>query len=550
MPSIDAIPARLRRSLDGFAAVAANRGLRRVVAAYGGFNVGEWATWIAILVFAYERGGAAETGLVAFVQLVPATLVAPVAAGLGDRFARERVLLFSYLAQATAMTATATALLLDAPAPLVYLLAAVTTSTVTLTRPAHGAILPSLAMTPGQLTAANAASGTVQNVSMLGAPLVAGVLYEVAGAGAVFVLAAAGCFVSAWLVSRVRTTDDDVEPGPAESVGASLAGGISTLRRLPGPRTIVLLLAAASVIEGALDVLIVVLAIDLLAIGESGVGLLSSAVGAGGLIGAAAGFVLVGRRRLGVPFGLGLVVWGIPMVAVGLVPLLAVAIALFVVAGAGRSLADLAGRTLLQRVTPDRSLGRVFGVLEGVHTGMLGVGSVAVPAFIGLTGPREALLLLGLWMPIVVVVGWRALRAVDDAAVVHVRELEVLRATPVFAPLPPPALERLSAHLVRRGFESGDWIIRQGERGDRYYVIDAGEVDVIIDGTLVRTQGPGDGFGEIALLRDVPRTASIRARTAASVWELDRDVFLAVVGRHPLSSRLAADVVSERLASA
>jgi CRP-like cAMP-binding protein len=153
-------------------------------------------------------------------------------------------------------------------------------------------------------------------------------------------------------------------------------------------------------------------------------------------------------------------------------------------------------------------------------------------------------------MPIVVVVGWRALRAVDDAAVVHVRELEVLRATPVFAPLPPPALERLSAHLVRRVFQSGDWIIRQGERGDRYYVIDDGEVDVLIDGALVRTQGPGDGFGEIALLRDVPRTASIRARTAASVWELDRDVFLAVVGRHPLSSRLAADVVSERLASA
>ena len=540
---------RLNLTIDAFRAVFMNRGLGRVVAAYAGFNVGEWATWIAILVFAYERGGATEAGLVAFAQLVPATVVAPIGAGLGDRFSRERVLLVSYAAQASAMAGTAVALVLDAPPLVVYVFAAITTSTVTLTRPAHGAILPSLAMTPGQLTAANAASGTVQNVSVLIAPLVAGFLYEVAGPGAVFVMTAVGCTISAILVASVRTSEGDVQPDQAESITASLAGGVSTLRRLPGPRTVVAMLAAASLIEGALDVLIVVLAIDLIRIGESGVGVLSAAVGAGGLIGAAAGFVLVGRRQLGVPFGLGLVFWGIPMVVVGVLPLLPVAVALFVVAGAGRSLADMAGRTLLQRVTPDRSLARVLGVLEGVHTGMIGIGSIAVPAFIGLTGPREALLLLGLWMPIVVVVGWRALGSVEAAAVVHVRELEILRATPIFAPLPPPALERLSANLVRRVVEPGDWIIRQGELGDRYYIIDEGEADVLIDGAVVRTQGPGDGFGEIALLRDVPRTASIRARSSMAVWALDRDVFLAAVSHHPLSSRSAADLVSERLAA-
>jgi MFS family permease len=548
MKAPEGYPARLRRSLAGFGAVAANHGLRRVVAAYAGFNVGEWATWIAILVFAYERGGAGEAGLVAFVQLVPATFVGPMAAGLGDRFPRERVLLLSYVAQATAMAATAAALLVDTPAPLVYGLAAITTSTVTLTRPAHGAILPSLAMTPGELTAANAASGTVQNVSILIAPLAAGVLYEAGGAGWVFVLTATGCLASALLVAGVSTVPEDQPADAADSGVMSLAGGLSTLRRLPGPRTLIAMLAAASVIEGALDVLIVVLALDLLAIGESGVGLLSSAVGAGGLVGAAAGFALVGRRRLGVPFGAGLIVWGIPMAVVGLMPFFAVAVALFVVAGAGRSLADMAGRTLLQRVTPDRSLARVFGVLEGVHTGMLAIGSVSVPAFIGLTGPREVFILLGLWMPIVVLVGRRALRTADAAAVVHVRELEVLRGLPIFAPLAPPAIERLSARLVRHVAEPGDWIFQQGDAGDRYFVVDGGEVEVIIDGALVRTTGPGQGFGEIALIRDVPRTASIRARTSVALWSLERDAFLAAVGGHPQSRRTADDLVAERLA--
>ena len=539
--------ARLRRSFAGFAAVAANRGLRRVVVAYAGFNVGEWATWIAVLVFAYERGGAGEAGIVAFAQLVPATLVGPLAAGLGDRFPRERVLLFSYAAQATAMAATAAALLAGAPPPLVYALAAVTTSAVTLTRPAHGATLPALAMTPSELTSANAASGTVQNVAILGAPLVAGILYEVGGAGAVFVLTATGCLLSALLVAGVRTADE-ADEGEPERVVATIVGGVSTLRRLSGPRTVVAMLAAASVIEGALDVLIVVLALDLLAIGESGVGLLSSAVGAGGLLGATAAFALVGRRGLGLPLGAGLAIWGIPMVVIGIAPLFAVALALLVVAGAGRSVADMAGRTLLQRVTPDRSLARVFGVLEGVHTGMLAIGSIAVPAFIGLTGPREAFVLLGLWMPIVVVLGWRALRRAEAAAVVHVRELEVLRGIPIFAPLAPPALERLSANLSRRLVDAGDWIIRQGEPGDRYYVVDEGEAAVYVDDRLVRTQGAGEGFGEIALIRDVPRTASIRARTPMALWTLERDVFLAAVGGHPLSRRSADDLVAERLA--
>jgi MFS family permease len=550
MAFLATLQGRARGSLRGIRAVARNRGLRRVVLAYAGFNIGEWATWIAILVYAFERGGAAEAGLVAFAQLVPATIVGPLAAGLGDRFPRERVLLLSYLAQGGTMAATATAILVGAPAPVIYALAAATTTSVTLTRPAHGSILPSLAMTPGELTAANVLSGTIQNLSILVAPLLAGVLYEAAGPGAVFALTATGCGVSALLVAGVRTLPATVGSVVLEPVLASIGGGLAALRRLPGPRTVVALLAAGSVIEGSLDILIVVLALDVLLIGESGVGVMNAAVGAGGLVGAAAGFALVGRRHLHVPFSIGLLVWGLPMALIGLVPLVGVATALLVLAGAGRSLMDIAGRTLLQRVSPDESLARVLGVLEGLHTAMLGIGSVIIPALVGLTGPREALVLLGLWMPIVVVLGRRALRRVDAAAVVHIRELEVLRAIPMFAPLGPPTIERLSAHLRRNEVAAGEWIIRQGDVGDRYCVVDDGEVDVLVDDVLVRRLGPGAGFGEIALLRNVPRTASIRARTAVVLWTLDRDIFLASVAGHPESRHWAEELVRERLAPA
>lgn len=550
MAFLETLQGRARGSLRGIRAVTENRGLRRVVLAYAGFNVGEWATWIAILVYAFERGGAAEAGIVAFVQLVPATIVGPLAAGLGDRFPRERVLLLSYLAQAGTMAATATALLVGAPAPVVYGLAAATTTSVTLTRPAHGSILPSLARTASELTAANVVSGTVQNLSILVAPLFAGVLYEAAGPGAVFALTATGCGISALLVAGVRTIPATLGRVVIEPVLASIGGGIGALRRFPGPRTVVALLAAASVIEGGLDILIVVLALDILVMGESGVGLLSAAVGAGGLVGAATGFALVGRRHLDIPFSIGLLVWGLPMALIGLLPLVGFATALLIVAGAGRSLMDIAGRTLLQRVSPDESLARVLGVLEGLHTGMIGIGSIIIPALVGLTGPREALVLLGLWMPIVVVIGRRALRRVDAAAVVHIRELEVLRAIPMFAPLAPPTIERLSAHLLRNEVAAGEWIIRQGDVGDRYYVVDEGEVDVLVDGALVRQLGPGAGFGEIALLRDVPRTASIRARTPVVLWTLDREVFLASVAGHPESRHSAEALVRERLASA
>jgi MFS family permease len=308
------------------------------------------------------------------------------------------------------------------------------------------------------------------------------------------------------------------------------------------------LMVAASVIEGALDVLIIVLALDLLDIGESGVGVLNSAVGAGGLLGALAAFTLVGRAHLARPFAIGLLLAGVPLAIVGGFPVFMVAILLFLAVGAGRSLMDVAARTILQRAVPDAALSRVLGVLEGLHTTMIAIGAITVPILIALVGPRMALVVAGLWLPVIVLVMLRPLRTVAATSVVRPRELALLRAIPMFAPLEAPALERLAARLVPVDAPASSWIIRQGEAGNDFFLIGSGEVEILIDGRLVRVQGPGEGFGEIALLRDVPRTASVRARTPVRLYSLGRRPFLEALTGHAASRTLADRLATERLA--
>jgi cyclic nucleotide-binding protein/MFS transporter len=534
--------------------------IRRVVLAFATFNFAEWATWTAVLVYAFERGGATESGLVAFTMLVPAAVVAPVVASIGGRYRRERQLLAAYVTQAVVMTAGAFAFAIDAPPVVLYALATLTSMSVTLTRPAHGSILPSLATTPDELTAANVASGTVQNISIAIAPFAAGLIYADSGPATVFAVCAAGVALGGALVARVRTATDE-EPAGEPAIGATVHAaepgstpgdpldGLRYLGRAPGPRLVVGLIGAAAVIEGALDVLMIVVAIELAGAGPAEAGALSSAAGVGGILGAAAAVALVGRPRLAGPFALGLIVWGAPVALLGIAPGIVAGLAVFVIAGIGRGGLDVAGRTLLQRVTPDPALPGVFGVLEGTYMAMIAVGSVAVPFVIVLLGAHAALVVVGLWLPLVVAVAWNRLRAVDAAAVVHVRELGLLRAIPMFAPLAPPTIERLAANLLPVEVTAGTWIIREGERGDRFYVVDEGQVEVEIDGEAVRSQGPGSSFGEIALLRDVPRTASVRAATDVRLLALERDVFLSAVTGHTRSRAAAEAVVAERLGS-
>jgi MFS family permease len=535
------VVARVGSVLGG---VFGNPELRRVELAFAGFNGAEWGVWIAMLVYAYEQGGATTAGLVAVAQLVPAGLAAPFAAALADRHAPGRVLALGYVAQGLAMGATAAALLSDAPPLLAYGLAAVAATFVTVTRPTQSALVPALARTPEELTATNVVSGWIESVSVLAAPALTGVLVAVASPGWVFAVMAGVAVVSAALVARVHAPPPmgDSRPALEEAVA-----GFRLLAREPAARVLVGLLGAQFVAIGALDVLYVVLAISVLELGGSGAGYLNAAFGAGGVAGIAVTVALVGRRHLLPPLLLGVAVWGAAFALLAAWPTALGALLLLAAAGAGRSLLDVAGRTILQRTAPGDVLSRVFGVLEGLSMAGLAIGSLLTPALVGLAGARWAILGVGALLPLTVLVTGRRLAEIDRRAPVPVVEIALLRSLPLFAPLGAPALEGLAHGLVEVRVPAATPVVAEGEHGDRFYVVAEGELDVTAGGLELGRVGRGDGFGELALLRDVPRTATVTARTDARLYALDKARFLASVASHPSTAVEAERLVHERL---
>ncbi|HYG73255.1 MAG TPA: MFS transporter [Actinomycetota bacterium] len=541
------MPARVRF----LGSVARNRALRRMALAYLAFTMAEYAQWIAILVFAYARGGPRAMATISIVQLVPAAVVAPIAAYAGDRFRRDRVLSLQYIVQAVTLGLTGVALLGDAPLAVIYLAAAASAASLTFTRPTHSALLPGVTDRPQDLTAANVATGLAEGLGIMLGPAAAGILLGVGGSGVVFVTFAGTSVIAAILVSRLPVDADRVTPRAAtagSTVWRQAIAGFSALRGEGDVRTIIALLGSAILVGGALDVLFVAAAIDLLHLGESGAGFLSAAFGAGAVVGAGITVALVGRRRLTPPLAGGAGVFGLPVAILAAIPTAVAAPVLFALGGAGRRVADVAGRTLLQRVAPDHTLTRVFGVLEGIGMLALAIGSVAASGLVEAFGIRATLVATGAFVPLVVLLLARRLLAIDrDAAAPDPVALDLIRGLDLFAPLPPEAIERVLRSLERIDVASGTTVIREGDVGDRFYVIADGDADVTIGGRSVASLGRGEAFGEIALLRDVPRVASVTASTSMSLLALDREPFLAAVTGHPQSLRAADALAAHRL---
>jgi MFS family permease len=533
------------------AAVARDPGLARIELAFVGFNMAESATWIAILVYAYRLGGAGAAGLVAFVQLVPSGFVAPFAAFAGDRFRRDRVLLAGYVVQAAALASTAVALYADAPVALTILLATLACAAFTVTRPIQAAILPSITHTAEDLTAANAVSGLAGNVGLFLGPLLAGILLGRSQPGDVFAGFAVVSLVGAILVTRLRidpealTARRTVDAG--DVVRESL-GGFAVLRRERPVLLLVLVMSAGAVVMGALDVLFVAVAVDLLRQGAAWAGFLGAAFGLGGIVGALGTVILVGRRRLTPSLAGGGLLLGIPITGIGLVPLVATTPFLFAVGGVGSSVASVAGQTLLQRIAPEASLARVFGILEGLAMFALALGSVGSAAIVAAVGITGALVATGLFVPFALALAWLPLRALDrHARAPDAEALALLRRMSIFAPLSAPAMERIMANLASLEVPAGHVLIREGDEGDRFYVIVEGTVAVSQGGRHIADRAAGDHLGEIALLRDVPRTATVTATTPLRLLALDRAPFLEAVTGHPQSRARAEAVVEERL---
>jgi MFS family permease len=538
---------RLRESLDAFRAVVTNRGLRRIGLAWAMITTASWAYVIALLVYAYDQGGAAAVGLVGLIRVLPAFVAAPVAGVLGDRYPRNRVMLGISIARTSFLAAAAAVLIVDGPPWLVYTLAACVSLSASMVRPMVSALLPQLARTPEELTAANLVMTTIESSGIFLGPALGGILLAATNAETVFVAAAVAFFVASLLMAGIGAPEV-VEREPQGGIVGEFFAGFSLVGRDRNLRLIIGLYGAQTLVAGALNVLIVVAALELLDLGEAGVGFLNSAVGVGGLLGALGAFALIGRQRLASDFAIGLVLWGIPIALIGVFPRPPIALILLGIVGVGNTIVDVAALTLLQRTVPDEILARVFGVVQSVFVGTTGLGAIIAPLANEVVGIRWAMIATGALLPLLAALLWRRISALDAEALAPLRELELLRSIPLFRPLPATTLEQLASSLIPVKASPGTELIREGEAGDRFYVIASGEVEVSAEGKPLTTQGPGEHFGEIALLRDVPRTATVRAKSDVELYALERDEFLSAVTGHAASAQAADAVVSTRLA--
>lgn len=540
----------LAQSIDVFRAAFANVDLRRVQLAFIGFNVAEYGTWIAVMVFAYGVGGTTASGIIGAVQLIPAALFAPFASILGDRYPRNRVLVAGYLAQAISMSLAGVAMMYGVNLIVIYALAAVTATSVTLTRPVQGALLPSLVRSPAELVAANVAGSWVEGLSLFVGPLATGLLLAVSTPGVTFLVMGGVVLSSALLTAGVTEPEVDASHSSSSQGGAfvqELTGGIAIIATEQRPRLVVLLMAANFLLIGAIDVLLVVLAIRLLGLGSPGVGYLNAAFGLGGLVAAIGATTLAVRRHLApVLLGAGFA-WAVGLALVGVLPSRATAPLLIVVAGAGKPLIDVVGRILLQRVVADQLLSRVFGGLEGLSMAAQAVGMVLVPILVSLINPSLTFIAFGAFLPLLTLGVWRGLTQIDAIHIVAEDRFPLLRSLPIFAPLPASTLLRLAGQLTPVSVPSGTVIIREGETGDRFYIIRDGTVSVSVRETPVGTLAEHGFFGEIALIRDIPRTATVTADTNTSLFALERKQFLEAVTGHARSMEAAQAASRARL---
>ena len=537
---------RLGESTDAFRAVVTNPALRRVELSWAASITAYWAFIIALAVYAYDQGGPAAVGLVGVIRVLPAFIAAPFAGVLGDRYRRELLLVILSFVRAGFMAATAIVLFAGGSNWLVYALSGGVALMASTVRPMQSALLPQLAKTPEELTAANLVLTTVESSGIFLGPALGGILLAATNTETVFAAAAAAFVVASALLVGLK-----VEAAPEREVEGNFMreffggfGAIASDRKLT---LIVTLYGIQTFVAGSLNVLIVVAALELLDLGQAGVGFLNSAVGIGGLLGAVAAFALVGRQRLASDFAFGLLLWGIPIALIGIFPQPPFALILLAIVGVGNTVVDVAALTLLQRTVPDEVLTRVFGVIQSVFIGTVGLGAIFAPLMINAVGIRWALILTGALLPLSAGLTWRRITALDADVVAPTKEIALLRTMPLFKPLPATTIDELALNLIQVRVDAGTEIVREGDHGDRFYVIESGEVDVSANGEHLGTMSAGDHFGEIALLRDVPRTATVIAKNDVSLYALERNEFLSAVTGHPASAEAADAIVANRL---
>ncbi|MET0771858.1 MAG: cyclic nucleotide-binding domain-containing protein [Candidatus Limnocylindrales bacterium] len=511
---------------------------------------------VVLAVAAFEASGPAGVAILTIVQLVPTLVVVPLVSRAATARTRRKALLAAQLVGVLGAGTLGLALLADAGTLVVYLLAAVSAASTTTAWALTVAWLPALAASPGQLVASNAACMAAEGIGGLAGPLLAAALLALAGQPSVAFVAALGSVAAVVLTWLIRAPAGLPDPRGIESPTISsgfgrlireATAGLAVLVRSRGPRLVTVALFAQTVVRGSLSVLLVVVAIEVLGLGEPGVGLLTAAIGLGGLVGAAVAVPIAGDRPLGPLVAVSLVGWGLPIAILAFVSTTPAALVLLGVVGLSNTLIDVAGLGLLQGCIADRDRAPAMAAVRAVAATGVALGAVAASVMLAVVPTAAVLVVTGALLPLLVVLLWPSWRSLDRHLLVSRDQVAWLRRCPLFRPLSLAQLEQLAAGTTEAAFPDGAVVIRQGDVGDAFYLVTEGRVEVRQDGALLDTLGPGGSFGELALLRDVPRTATVTAIGAVTCYRIEGTTFMSAVCGDPSSGALAADLVARFL---
>src|SRR5215218_8989709 len=522
--------------------------IRRAQVSFGAMWASESAFMVGLGVVAFRAGGVGAVGIVTGARMAAAALLAPLLATVADRVRRERVLACVGLIRAATLGGAAVVTAAGAPATATYGLAVVATVAQALYRPAHSALLPALCTSPRQLTSANAVRGMLDSAATLGGPAAAAVLLAASGPAAVFAACAAVSLLGGLVVFGLPY-DAPPRAKAAAGGGHEILQGFATIAADRGLALITALGVVQTFTRGCLTVFAVVVAIDLLGTGDAGVGVLTAAVGAGGILGSILAFGLVGRGRLALWFGVGVALFGAPLIVIGAVPEQAPTLLMLALVGVGNALIDVGGFTLLARLADETVLARMFAGFEAILTLGVAVGGLLTPLIVELLGIRPALVGIGLLAPLAVAASWPALRRLDGRMRVRDADIDVLRGARMLGVLPVATIEQLAGGLEHAAFAPRATVFRQGDPGEGFYIVESGRAEVVLEGRVVRTLARGDCFGEIALLHDRPRTATVRAAADEELRAgvLRRGPFLTAVTGYPAAASAGQALAANRL---
>jgi hypothetical protein len=524
--------------------------MRRIELGYGMSITGELAGTVALVVYALGAGGAPLVAVYAASRTVAGMGVALVLTGLISRLRRDRLLRWITGVRAVLLAAAALLAAFHQPPAAVIAAGAASSALAGTYRPLQAAALPWLVRTPAELAASNAVTAVMENSGALIGPLLAGGLLAVAAPAAA--IAAAAGILAAATASLLRLTVPDTPKHAgrgAVHVVRDVTSGLAEFVRMAPPGGIAILAFAQTLLRGALVVLIAVLAVHVLALGGSGVGWLTAALGAGGVAGAAAAAGAVRVTRLGRSFIAGMLLWGLPLAFLALAPAAALAYLALVVVGIGNAVVDVSGFTLVTRLAGPRAAGKVLGALEFVALAGLATGSILTPLLLQVFGVRGTLALLGGGLAGLALAHAVRFRRLDRAMPAPGPEVGLLRNLPMFAPLPLAVTDLLADEIEPRQFPAGAVVIREGEAGDHFYLIVEGSAAVSVQGAPRPSLQRGDCFGEIALLRDVPRTATVTAEQPLRTLALGREEFLTAVTGNSTSMTAADALAAQRLST-